>query len=61
MVALCSIVDKCLSMGSNECDPDMAIEGFSAKAWADYAKHKSRIASKVCKINGELKVRLAAR
>ena len=60
MVAFSSIVDKCFAMGRIERDSEMIFEGFSSKAWADYAKHKSRIATSVCKINGELKARLAA-
>ena len=34
-------------------------EGFTILEWADYAKRKSRIASSVCKCNGELKATLA--
>ena len=60
MLAFSSIVDKCVAMGRIERDSEMTFEGFSSKAWADYAKHKSRIATSVCKINGELKARLAA-
>ena len=40
--------------------PEVEFEGFSAKDWAQYAKRKAAIASKVCKQNGELKARLSA-
>ena len=35
-------------------------EGYNAQQWAEHAKRKSQIASNVCRINGELKARLAA-
>ena len=35
--------------------PAVLIDGFDVHAWATYGRHKSKIASKVCKDLGRLK------
>ena len=36
------------------------IDGWSLELWAQYAKRKSHIVSRMCRLNGELKPKLAA-
>ena len=53
-------------LGSGLCNTDgideharTMLEGFSIEQWASHARKKSSIASSVCRLNGELKKKLA--
>jgi hypothetical protein len=44
----------------NSAEHHALYEGYTAKQWALYAKHKSKVASSVCKQNGHLKLLLTS-
>ena len=41
-------------------DVSCCIDGWSIDLWVQHAKRKSRIASRMCRLDGELKAKLAA-
>jgi hypothetical protein len=39
---------------------EVELGGYTAVQWAEWGKHKSKVATSTCRLNGELKVRISS-